>query len=102
MGWTDYKSFKNDMYDSYVEHLLNNPGVRNTQLDRINNDGNYSKSNCRWVTAKENGRNKRNNRIIRYEGVEYCLKEFCEVYNLPYKNTWKRLFVRNWPIEKII
>jgi hypothetical protein len=34
------------------------------ELDRINNNGNYEPSNCRWVSAKENCRNKRNSRII--------------------------------------
>lgn len=34
------------------------------QLDRIDTDGHYQPGNCRWVTPKENSRNKRNNRLI--------------------------------------
>ena len=33
------------------------------QLDRSDNNGNYSKENCRWVTPKDNNRNKRNTKI---------------------------------------
>lgn len=34
------------------------------QLDRINNNESYSPNNCRWVTRKQNMRNRRNSIII--------------------------------------
>src|SRR5882762_5920001 len=37
-------------------------------LERDENDGPYSKENCRWATLSEQGRNKRNNRIIEFAG----------------------------------
>ena len=38
-------------------------------LDRINNDGAYSPSNCKWSTYHEQGHNKRNNVFITHKGV---------------------------------
>lgn len=33
------------------------------QIDRIDCDGHYSPDNCRWVTSRENNRNRRNNKL---------------------------------------
>jgi hypothetical protein len=57
-----FEWFMEDMYESYLEHLkLHWP--RQTSLDRINNNWNYEKSNCRWATMKEQANN-RNNTIL--------------------------------------
>lgn len=50
--WEKFENFKNDMYDSYE------PGLT---IDRIDNNKGYSKDNCRWVTFKQQSRNKSNN-----------------------------------------
>lgn len=56
--WKRFEDFYRDMYGSYLIHLKQY-GKRDTTIDRINVNGNYSKSNCKWATRSEQNRNQR-------------------------------------------
>ena len=74
--WTSFEQFKKDMYESYCEHV-NIFGEKQTSIDRINVNGNYSKENCRWATAKEQANNKRK------PVINYCICLYCSNRHKP-------------------
>lgn len=76
--WNNFEEFYEDMWENYKEWL---------QLDRIDNNWNYCKENCRWVTPKNNSRNTRKNIVYKWK----CLAEWCEELNLNYKTIYSRL-----------
>ncbi len=72
------------------------PGL---QLERDDNDGPYSKGNCRWATLSEQGRNKRNNRIIEFAGEKHCLVEWAEKTGISRGCILQRIDNMGWTIE---
>lgn len=51
-------------FENFLVDMSNRPEGKT--LDRINNNGNYCKSNCRWATSKIQTRNRKTNR--KYKG----------------------------------
>ena len=86
----EYQSFKDDMYEDYLEHC-HKFWEKDTTIDRIDVNWNYCKENCRWATKEEQARNRRWLYKIIYNWVEICLSEYCERHGVPYELVRKRL-----------
>ena len=84
--WNLFENFMEDMYGGYKVHS-ERFGEKNTFIDRIDVNGNYEPSNCRWVTRHENDVNKRNSRYV--NGVP--AKDFARENNIPYQTVISRL-----------
>ena len=89
-SWGQFKNFLTDMGER-PPHMT---------LDRIDNNGNYEKNNCRWATRKEQGRNTRSNRIITYNGRDQPMVAWAEEYGINASTLGTRL--NKWSIKKAL
>lgn len=70
---------------------LHNGYSDNLTIDRIDNDGDYSPENCRWVDIKTQSNNKRTNKKIEIYNKIYTIATFCDTFNLNRNTVWSRL-----------
>ena len=75
---------------------------RGTTLDRIDVNGGYKKDNCQWATPKKQQRNKRNNRLIEFEGEKMPLIVLAEKTGVPYQRLWERIVRNGWSAEDAV
>ena len=67
-------------------------------IDRIDNDGPYSPSNCRWITNFEQQGNKRNNRNLEYNGQTHTVAEWARITGIS-ENTIRQRLRNGWSVD---
>jgi hypothetical protein len=78
-----------DSFAAFYEDMGKRP--EGMSLDRVDNNGDYDKENCRWATAKMQCRNTRRNRIVNVGGQQMSLQEASEIFGVKRETIAKRL-----------
>ena len=94
------KDWKNNFL-AFSNWATSNGYKKGLQIDRVDVNGNYDPSNCRFITKEEQARNKTTSLKITYLCQTRCLAEWCRILNLNEKFIWQRIRA-NFTFEEAI
>lgn len=83
--WEDYREFKWwAIHNGYEDGLT---------IDRIDPDGHYEPSNCRWITQIEQNKNTRKCIKLTHNGETHTLREWAKILGIP-KSTLQQRYAK--------
>lgn len=89
----DYTAFRDwALANGYEDHLT---------IDRIDVNGNYEPSNCRWATVREQTNNLRKNVVVAIDGESHTLAEWSNISGIKYHTIYQR-YLRGWRGQKLL
>lgn len=107
---TNYKNYGGrgitvcDRWMNSFVNFLSDMGHRPSskhEIDRINTNGNYEPCNCRWASRSQNQRNKRNNRMLVYDGISLPVSQWADKLGIPARILRGRIRI-GWPDYLVI
>lgn len=87
-------------FKTFYDWSLANGYKKGLTIDRINVNGNYEPSNCRWVSWKVQQNNRSNNHLITYNNQTHTLSEWANLLNMPVSRLVRRLSSLHWSVER--
>ncbi len=86
-------------FQAFYDWAISNGYAEDLTIDRVDINGDYEPSNCRWVTMKEQSNNKRNNHLIEYNGKVKTVSQWADEIGIDKNVLYKRL-IGGWSVQK--
>jgi hypothetical protein len=88
--WHKFENFFEDM----------GPCPPGMTLERIDNNGDYCKENCKWATRVEQQNNRRSIKWVEYKGETKNLTQWSKALGINISTIRQRLYTYGWSVEK--
>lgn len=89
-------------YENFEKWALNNGYSSNLTIDRIDNDGNYEPSNCRWISSKEQSLNTSRNHYLELNGEKHTAYEWSVITGIRLSTILQRINKYHWTIQRAL
>lgn len=90
--WRDFSAFLADMGEK----------PKGLSLERRDNDGGYSPTNCEWATTAVQNRNRRTIIMVEIEGRQQCVTDWCQELGIDRMTVFGRIRVQGMtPLEAL-
>ena len=89
-----------EKFEPFRDWALSNGYDDNLTIDRVDVNGNYDPSNCRWVTRAEQNNNTRQNHYITFNGETHTVRQWADILGIKPSTLRSRLNTYKWSVEE--
>ena len=86
-------------YETFYNWAIQSGYKSGLEIDRIDNDGDYCASNCRFVDRSTQANNKRNVKLYTIDGITKSLPQWCKEYDQEYYVVRQRVYKLGWSMK---